>query len=47
MMFNGFAAYEEAFRNCRLDGMPRLKGESSKCVGFLASMEDDRPAGRA
>jgi len=43
-MFNRFAQFEEAFRDWRRDGMPRLKAESYKYVEFLTSKDDDQAA---
>jgi len=41
-MFNQFARHEDAFRDWRRDGMPRLKPESYAYVGFLTSEDDDQ-----
>lgn len=43
-MFNRFAQYEDAFRDWRQDGMPGLKVESYKYIGFLTSPDDDQTA---
>jgi hypothetical protein len=43
-MFNRFAQYEDAFRDWRRDGMPRLKTDSYKYIEFLTSKDDDQAA---
>jgi hypothetical protein len=43
-MFNRFAQYEDAFRDWRRDGMPRLKADSYKYIEFLTSKDDDQVA---
>lgn len=41
-MFNQFAKFEEAFQDWRRDGLPGLKPESYKYIGFLTSPDDDQ-----
>ena len=41
-MFNQFARYEDAFRDWRRDGMPKLKPGSYRYVEFLTSADDDQ-----
>ena len=43
-MFNQFAKYEDAFRDWRRDGTPRLKADSYKYIEFLTSKDDDQAA---
>ena len=41
-MFNQFSRHEDAFRDWRRDGMPGLKDESYKYIGYLTSKDDDQ-----
>jgi type III restriction enzyme len=43
-MFNQFAKHEEAFRDWRRDGLPRLGADSYKYIEFLTSPDDDQAA---
>lgn len=41
-MFNQFPKYEDASRDWRRDGMPRLNAESYRYIEFLTSPDDDQ-----
>ena len=41
-MFNQFSRYEDAFRDCRRDGLPGLKPDSYRYIEFLTSDDDER-----
>lgn len=43
-MFNQFAGYEDAFRQWRQDGLPKLKPDSYRYIESLTSHDDDRTA---